>query len=210
MDGELLCKVIQGVETVARVKAFLVFPVAALHLAVMAGRVGTDELEPDAQRGGSSLKQGGQIPPAVGKAIGELGAIVSLDAFHSDSSAGIPLEQLFEEVGRGIGRLLRVGSQEAQASELINGSVLEQAELRVRNAPAGHHFHVHLYPLAGIGHLLVRLGLVRFFLPGGRKQPQFTHDPEQTLGAADVAPLPQPVPQLYHAQVGVAAAHIPD
>ena len=36
MNGELLCKVIQGVEAVAGVKAFLVLPVAALHLAVVA------------------------------------------------------------------------------------------------------------------------------------------------------------------------------
>ena len=171
MDGELLCKVIQGVEAVARVKAFLVLPVAALHLAVMAWRVRTDKFAADTKPGSGGLKEGGQIPPAVGKAIGELEAIVSLDAFHSDSSAGIPLEQLFEEVGRGIGRLLRVGSQEAQAGELINGSVLEQPEFRVRNTPAGHHFHVHLDPLAGIGHLLVRLGLIRFFLLNRGKQP---------------------------------------
>ena len=43
MDGELFCEVIQGVETVTGVKAFLVLAVAAFHLAVMAGRIGQDK-----------------------------------------------------------------------------------------------------------------------------------------------------------------------
>ena len=92
MDGELLCEVIQGIKAVAGVKAFLIFPVAALHLAVVAWSIGTDELVADAQTGGGSLKEGGQIPPAVGESVGELKAIVSLDAFHPDAPAGIPLE----------------------------------------------------------------------------------------------------------------------
>ena len=106
--------------------------------------------------------------------------------------------------------MLRVGGQEAQAGELVNGGVLEEAQLRVSNAPAWYYFHIHLHPLARIGHLFIRLGFVCFFLLSRRKQPQFTHDPEQALRTADVTSLPQPVPQLYHAQVGIAAAHIPD
>ena len=39
VDGELLCKVIQGIKAVAGIEAFLVLPVAALHLAVVARRV---------------------------------------------------------------------------------------------------------------------------------------------------------------------------
>ena len=53
MDSELLCKVIQRIEAVAGVKAFLVLPVAALHFTVVAWRVGADELVPDTQLGGS-------------------------------------------------------------------------------------------------------------------------------------------------------------
>ena len=39
MDGELLIKIVQRIKTVAGIEAFLVLPVAALHLAVVAGRV---------------------------------------------------------------------------------------------------------------------------------------------------------------------------
>ena len=109
MDGELLIKIVQRIKTVAGIEAFLVLPVAALHLAVVARRVGTDELVADPQLGGCGLKQGRQIPLAVGEAVGELKSIVSLDTFHADTSAGVPLEQLFQEIGGGTGGLFRVG-----------------------------------------------------------------------------------------------------
>ena len=41
--------------------------------------------------GGGSLKQGGQVPPAVGEAVGELKTVVRLDALHPDAPACIPL-----------------------------------------------------------------------------------------------------------------------
>lgn len=194
----------------AGVKAFLVLSVAALHFAVVAGRVWADELVPDAQPYSSGLKEGGKIPLTVGKAVGELKAIVGLDALHPDTSACIPLEQLFQEISRGVGALLRVGSQEAQASELINSGVLKQTEFRVGNTFAGHHLHVHLNTLAGIVHLLIRLWFIWLFLTGRRKQTQFPHDPEQTLWPAGIATLPQSVPQFHHTQVWIPAAHISD
>ena len=97
--------------------------------------------------------------------------------------------------------MLRIGSQEAKPCELINGGVLEQAQLRVRNTPAGHYFHIYLYPLTGIGHLLVGLGFIGRLLLRLRKQAQLPHDPEQALRPAGIAPLPQAVPQFHHAQV---------
>ena len=210
MDSKLLCEVIQGIKAVAGVKAFLVLPVAALHFTVVAWRVGADELMPYTKLGGSGLKQSRQIPSAAGKAVGELKAIVGLDTLHPDAPAGVPLKQPFQKVGGGVGALFRVGSQETQAGELVNGGILEQAELRVRDTPAGHYFHVHLDPLTRIGHLLVMLGFIGFFLFNRGKQSQFAQKAEQALRAAGVAALPQPVPQLHHAQVGVAAAHVPD
>lgn len=147
MDSELLGEVIEGVETVTGVKALLVLPVASLDLAVMTGCVRTNELMPDTQLGSSGFKQGGQITLAVGKTVGKLKAIVCLDALHADTLASIPLEQLFQEIGGGIGGLLRVGSQEAQAGELIDGGVLVQAQLRVGDAAAGDYLHIHLDPL---------------------------------------------------------------
>ena len=44
VDGKLLCKVAEGIEAAAGVKAFLVFPVAAPDLPIVAGGIGPDEL----------------------------------------------------------------------------------------------------------------------------------------------------------------------
>ena len=210
MDSELPGEVLQGKESVRRIEALLILAVAALHFTVVTRRIGADELVPDTQLGGSRLKESGSVLFAGKETVGELNAVVGLNALHSDTPAGIPLDQLFQEIGGGIGGLFRVGGQEAQTGELVNGSVLVQAQLRVCNAAAGDHLHIHLDALAGISHLLVGLWPVDRFLLFGWKQSQLSHDPEQALRTAGVAPLPQPVPQFHHAQAGIAAAHIPD
>ena len=62
MNSELFLKVIQREERADRIKAFLAFPVAAFDLAIMSGRVRTDQLVLDAQLSGGFLKKGGNIP----------------------------------------------------------------------------------------------------------------------------------------------------
>ena len=90
MDSELFCEVIEGAEAVAGVKALLVLPVAALHLAIVAGCVGTNKLMTNIQLGGSHFKQSWKIPLAVGETIGEFKSIIGLNALYSDAPAGIP------------------------------------------------------------------------------------------------------------------------
>ena len=118
----------------ARVKPLLVLAVAALHLAVVAGRIRANELMPDIQLSSRLFKQRWQVALAVGKSIGELEAVVRLDALHLYASALIPFCQFAEEVRGGIGRLLRIGGEETQARELVDGGVLEQTKLRICNA----------------------------------------------------------------------------
>ncbi len=57
MNGELLCKVIQRVEVVARIEALLILTVAAFHFAIMLRRIRADQLVPDVQLGGCLFKQ---------------------------------------------------------------------------------------------------------------------------------------------------------
>ena len=47
MDSELLCKVVRRVKAAAGIEALLILAVTSLHFAVVARRVGTDELVPD-------------------------------------------------------------------------------------------------------------------------------------------------------------------
>ena len=56
----------------AGIEPLLVLAVAALNLAVVAGRVRTDELVEDAQLGGGFLKQRRQVPLTARKPVGKL------------------------------------------------------------------------------------------------------------------------------------------
>lgn len=64
-----------------RIEPFIVLPVAALHLAVVPGRIRTDQLVPDAMLLQMYLEKGGPVPVG-GETVGELGAVVGLDAFN--------------------------------------------------------------------------------------------------------------------------------
>ena len=126
------------------IEPFLVLPVSTFHFTVVAGCIRTDEFVPDAWFSGGSFKQGGKVPLAVGKAVGELKTVIRLDALHPDASAGIPLPQLFQEIGRGLSGLLRVGSQKAQTCELVNGGVLVQTQFRVGDTTTWDYLHICL------------------------------------------------------------------
>ena len=118
-----------------------------------------------------------QVPLDVGEAIGKLKAVVCLDALYPDAPACMPPDQPFEKIDRGIGGLFRVSGQETQAGELVNGSVLKQAQLRVCDTLTGHDLHIHLNALARIDHLLIGVRMIDSFLLLWRKRPQFAHDP---------------------------------
>ena len=125
MDGKLLCEVIQGKESVRRIEALLILAVTTLHFAVVTRRIGADELVADTQLGGSRLKESGTVLFAGKETVGELNAVVGLNALHSDTPACVPLDQLFQKVGRGIGGLLGIGCKETQTSKFIHGGILE-------------------------------------------------------------------------------------
>ncbi|MCI9295426.1 MAG: response regulator transcription factor [Lawsonibacter sp.] len=116
---------------------------------------------------------------------------------------------LHQNDGR-VGRLLRIGGQKTESGELVNGGILEQAQLRVSNAAAGNDLHIHLDPFSWTSHLLVRFWRISLFLLLLWEHPQFAHDSEQTLRPAGVAALFQAVPQLHQAKLRIAAAHVPD
>ena len=210
MDRKLLCEIVQRIECVAGIEAFLVLTVAALHLTVVPRSIRANQLMPDAQLSSRPLKQRRQLALPAGEAVGKLETVVRLDTLHFYASAGVPRPQPAQEVRRGIGGLLRVGRQETQPRELVDGGVLEQAKLRIRDTAAGNDLDIHLHTLAGIGYLLVRLWLVRIFGLVGRKQAHFAHNAEQALRTAGVAALPQTVPQFDHSQRRIAAAYIAD
>ena len=210
MNGELFVKVSQREERADRIKAFLIFPVAAFHLAIMSGSVRANQFMLDTQLSGGFLKKGLNIPFTVGKTVSKFKAVVSLDTFHANAPAGIPLHQPLQKVGGGAGGLLRIGGQEAEPGELVNGGILEQAQFRVRDAAAGDDLYIYLDSFSRTGHLLVRLWRISFFLLLLWEHSQFAHNAKQALRPAGIAALLQAVPQLHQADLWIAAAHIPD
>ena len=112
--------------------------------------IGANQFVADTQLGGSRLKESGTVLFAGKETVGELNAVVGLNALHSDTPAGVPLDQLFQKVGRGIGGLLGIGCKETQTSKFIHGGILEQPKFRISDAAAGNHLHVHLDPLSRI------------------------------------------------------------
>ena len=98
MDGELLIKIVQRVKAMTGVKAFLVLPVAALHLAVVAGRVGADQLVPDSKPRSGQFKLRRQVFFTVGETVGKLKTIVCLHAFHLYAAAFEPGCHFLQEI----------------------------------------------------------------------------------------------------------------
>ena len=164
MEGEQGFKIKLGEKGATGVKAFLVLAVAALDLSVVPWCVRANELMTDTGFSGSFLKKSMDVSFADGKTVGKLKTVVGLDPFHTDASAGEPLHQAFEEISGRIGGLLKVSRQETEPGELIDSGVLEQAQLRVGDTPAGNYYHIHLDTLAEAGHLLLKLGDVSLFL----------------------------------------------
>ncbi len=91
------------------IEAFLIFAVAAFDLAIVSGCVGTDEFVVDAHLFSRFLKKC-QLLFGRGETVGKLTAIVGLDTLDLDTPALEPGDGLFQEVGRGIGRLFCVGA----------------------------------------------------------------------------------------------------
>ena len=125
VSSELGTKVGKGKETMGIVETFLVFAMAAFDLAVVAGRIGANELVADAQLFGSCFKERFAVALTVGETVGKLKTVVSLDAFHFDSAPLESRNNLPEKVGRGIGGLFRVRSQDAETGVFVDRGVLE-------------------------------------------------------------------------------------
>ena len=74
------------------VEALLIFAVAAFHLSVVAGSIGSNEFVMNFQLSGRCLKEGFQVTLAVGEAIGELKTVIGLDTLDGNAFAGKMLD----------------------------------------------------------------------------------------------------------------------
>ncbi len=210
MCGELALEVWERIEFMGRIEAFDILTVAALHLTVVPRRVRANELVVDTKVGGGALEKGWEIAFGVGETVGEFKAVVGLDALDRNASSFEPGNHPSQEVGGGKGALFGIGAKEAEAGELVNGSVLEQAQLWVSNAGAWNHLHINLNALTGIKHLFVGLGLMDLARFGRWEHPQLAHGTKQAFRTTGIASFAEAVPKLDHAQRWITTAHILD
>lgn len=194
MSGELYSKVVEGEEGVGIVETFLVFPVAAFDLAVMARGIRANELVADAQRESGGFKERREKAIGIGEAVGELKAVVSLNTFNADPAPGEPSDCLPEEVSGGEGGLLLIGSEEAEAGELVDGGILKETQRRIGDTTPGNDLHVDLDPLARMGHLFIRLGHIPLLLLRRREHSETMQHSVQRIDMTCISPLSQPVP----------------
>ena len=208
-DSELPGEVIEGIESMAGVEFFIVFSVAAFHLAIMPRCKGADLLVPDAELGQCFLKECQRPFLAVSHFVGKLKSVVCLDTLNG-------IRELFyhmlDKLGGRIGALLLEGFQIPKAAVLINESIL--IILFSRRIPNQTYtwniFHIYLNSLSGILHLLIRFRNIF----GVWKLDRLTIDPAQELvqtgDGSGIAPLPEFDPKYNQTGMWVPAAHIPN
>ena len=85
------------------VEATLILTVAALYLAIVTGRVGTNQLVPNAQLCGGPLKERDQFTVGLCKAVSKLKPVVSLDTFDGEAVLFEESICFLQKVCRGIG-----------------------------------------------------------------------------------------------------------
>lgn len=91
---------------VRSVEVLVVFAMAALHLAVVPGSVGLDELVLDAERLQRHLKEGFLVGVLRIESVGKLRAIIRLDTFNGIRKS---FHTVFNKLGRRKGIMLLEG-----------------------------------------------------------------------------------------------------
>jgi len=209
MHSELSIEVGKRVETMGVVEATLILTVAALYFAIVTGRIGTNQLVPNAQLCSGFLKERDQFTVGLSKAVGKLKSVVSLDTFDGKA---VPFEEsicFLQKVRRGVGALFIVSSQVPQPRKLVDGGILKES-LPGRTARARNNLDVNLNTLSRIGHLLIGFRAVRLLFGLLRQSTHTLKHPVQAFRAASVSAFLQPAPQVDESQIGISPPHIPN
>lgn len=165
--SELPGKIVERVEHPVVVEPLLVFPVAAFHFAVVPGRIGADELQFDSPQSLCRDFESGQSVGLVArKPVGELKAVVCLDAVDFNAALLIVRNQAEQEVPGRVRALFLVGIQVAEPGVLINGGVLDHALACgfTHFTHPGNDLDIDLDAFSREDHLLIRLGFVDLLL----------------------------------------------
>lgn len=191
------------------IEAFIVFPVAAFHFAIVSRRIRPDQLMADAVPLQMVLKEG-RLVPVGGKAVGELCAIVRLYALNGE---GEGFEEMFHKEGGGIGAVFFKGLHKTPSGILVNSSILEETfanDAAVDKTGGGDKLHIDLEALTGIVHLLIRLRDILGVRGMDSHDALFFEETVEAGDGAGVAALGELYPEHDKAGIRVTPAHIED
>ena len=192
-----------------RVEALIVLPVAAFHLPIVPGRIGTDQLVADAVLLQTFLKKSGFVPMG-GEPVREFGPVVCLDALDF---SGKCLYQMIHKLGGRVGAVFFKSLYKTPSRILINGSVLEKLlsdDLAVFEAGRRNEFDIHLDPLAGIVHLFVGFGDILWVRRMDGHDALFAEEAVKPGDRAGITTPPEFDPKNNETVMGIAAPHILD
>ena len=191
------------------IKLFVIFTVTALHLAIVAWGIRTDELVANAKLFQLQLKKRGFVGGFRQEAVSKLGAVVCLDTFNEIWEF---FHDMAQEDSRGIGAVFLKSLDIPKPAVLVQESILKPlcGLLLVHDTRFRDKFHIDLNTLARILHLLIGfgdiLGVQRFYGHGAT----FSQETIQPGNGSGVTSLPELDPQHNDPGVRVAAAHIQD
>lgn len=189
------------------IKPLVVLPVAALHFTVMPWCIGTNYLVLNPMLSQTHLEKGGLIPVGS-EPIGKFGAIVRLDALNR---AGEGFYKVFHKEGRRIGTVFLKCLHKTPPGILINGSILEEMFANypaVYKAGRGNKFHIHLYTLPRMIHLLIRFWDIFGVRWVDCHNALFFEEAVESSKGSGITTLPEFNPENNKTCMGVTPAHI--
>ena len=158
VNCKLLFEIVKREEMVSCIEILVVLAVGTLNLTIMPRRIRTDQLVAEAHHGGSFLKES-RLVAVGGETVGELGAIVGLYTFNGEAVFFEERRGVLQKSRRAEGTQLLKGFQITKSGKLVKSGILIifLSACLTDQTSSRNVFHVDLYTLAGILHLLVRL-----------------------------------------------------
>ena len=150
----------------------------------------------------------GWLIPLGSESVGKFGAIVRLEARNG---AGEGFHKVFHKQGRGIGVMFLKGFHKAPSGILVNGCILEEMfadHAAVYQAGRRDKFDIHLDTLAGMVHLLIRLGDIFGVRRVDWHNAVFFEETVEAGKRAGIAALHEFNPENDESCMGITPAHI--
>ena len=191
------------------IEALVVLPVAALHLPIMPGGIGTDHFMLYPMFLQTFLEKGWFIPMGR-EAVGELCPIVGLDTFNR---AGKGFYKVFHKLCGRIGTVFLKGFYKTPSGILIDSCVLEEMfpnNLAVFQAGRGDEFDIDLDALSWMIHLFIGFRDILWIWRMNGHDALFSKESVKAGDGPGIAALPELNPENDQAGIGVAPAQVLD